>query len=123
MGPTSPIRGAASPSDSLCGVWVDHDGAVRTTVAAPDGKREERRESLRPFRLDFQVCRLRLLRSVTIETLNGEGAYRRLAQCGHLRAITTRFFAAPDGAGIDVIPAGRWRASSFCRAGPAFIGT
>src|SRR3954469_18723642 len=37
------------PAGSLCGVWMAEDGRVFTTVARPDGSREERIESLRPF--------------------------------------------------------------------------
>ena len=38
-----------TPAGSLCGVWVDDDGRVRTTVATASGRREEKVESLRPF--------------------------------------------------------------------------
>src|SRR5580658_6566360 len=103
MGPTSPTWGADSPAESLCGVWVDDSGGVRTTVATLGGKREERRDSLRPFAWLSGSGEIAAAAGVAIESLKGEGAYRQLAQAETLADYDEFLRHARGEAGIDAI--------------------
>ncbi|MSU22807.1 MAG: DNA polymerase [Opitutus sp.] len=69
---------------SLCGLWVDDTGRVHTTVAMPDGQREESVESFRPFAWLNDTPPEANLVGVNIERLHGPGPFDRLAHADDL---------------------------------------
>ena len=77
----------------LCGLWVDRDGGVHTTVATADGGREGRMEPFRPFAWlgDGPV---EAGPDVSLEDLRGEGAFRRLVHAETLAAYDAFLGAA-----------------------------
>lgn len=74
---------------SLCGVWVDDDGRVHTTVSTDGGGRETRIESFRPFAWLNDTPPEGLLQGVTLEMLAGSGPFNRLAHADTLAAFET----------------------------------
>src|SRR5688572_19965636 len=89
---------------SLCGVWVDDDGAVHTTVDTEGGGREDRVATLRPFAwLDATPPGETLGSGVTLEELKGEGPYNRLVHAETLKAFETFGRADKPGVGVDAI--------------------
>lgn len=89
---------------SLCGVWVDDDGRVHTTVAAPDGSREERLAALRPFAWLRAAPQGVALDGLSVATLAGDSPYNRLLHADD-RAAFERFSGAvrDTEVGADVI--------------------
>jgi len=88
--------------DTLCGVWVDKDGAVHTTIATLDGGREERLESFKPF-VWLGQGPIEAGPDITIEPLAGEGVFRLLAHAGTLAAYDA-FLQSWGGAKDSVAP-------------------
>ncbi len=73
---------------SLCGVWVDDDGRVHTTVATETGGRETRIETLRPFGWLNQLPPEAAVRvGITVEALKGAGPFNQLVHAGTLGAF------------------------------------
>lgn len=72
---------------SLCGVWVDDDGRVHTTVSTEGGGRETRVESFRPFAWLNDTPPEGLLKGVQLEMLAGAGPFNRLVHAESLAAF------------------------------------
>lgn len=91
-------------SGSLCGVWVDETGRVHTTVATPSGGRETRLETFRPFAWLNDTPPNANLHGLTLERLQGQGAFDRLVHADNLGIYKT-FLKEAKGAmdGIDAI--------------------
>jgi len=93
-----------SVAGSLCGVWVDDDGGVHTTVDTPDGGRETRTAELRPFAwLGTGSERQEIPPGIEVESLQGEAPYHRLAHANTTGAFNPFVREARDGANLDVI--------------------
>jgi DNA polymerase, archaea type len=91
-------------AESLCGVWVDDNGRVHTTVAREGGGREERISSLRPFAwLGTGAAVDAAPPGMTIEPLAGEGPYNHLLHADDYGAFNRHVRAARDGANVDVV--------------------
>ena len=83
---------------SLCGVWVDENGRVFTTVVAAEGGREERSETFRPFGwLNDTPPDVNLV-GLTLEQLQGSGPFDRLVHAESLGAfeVFTKAVAKAD---------------------------
>jgi len=91
------------PPGSLCGLWVDDDGLVHTTVATADGGREERRETLRPFAWlgDFPVAEH--VEGIAVEELRGDGVFRQLIHAETLAAYEGFLAFARESGPVDAI--------------------
>ncbi len=92
----------SSPVESLCGVWVDDDGFVHLSVAGADGSRSARTERLRPFAW-LSAGAVAPTEGISIETLNGEGPFNRLAHANTLGAFDAFLKATRDIGGIDAV--------------------
>ncbi len=89
---------------SLCGVWVDDAGRVKTTIETADGGRVEQVVSLRPFAwVGAGSLVSPTPAGVTVETLGGEGPYNRLVHAEYLEIFNDFVRSAREGAGVDVI--------------------
>ncbi len=88
---------------SLCGLWVDDDGRVHTTVATADGGREDLPGTLRPFAWlkDFPVGEP--VAGITVEELRGEGAFRHLVHADSLAAYEGFLAFAKECGAVDAI--------------------
>jgi DNA polymerase, archaea type len=92
-----------TPAGSLCGVWVDEAGRVRTTVATADGGREEKVETLRPFAWLNDAPPETKLEGLTFETLKGEGPFNRLVHAENLDAFDAFVRQARETISVDAI--------------------
>ncbi|MEY2878738.1 MAG: hypothetical protein RLZZ15_1118 [Verrucomicrobiota bacterium] len=91
-------------SGALCGVWVDETGRVHTTVATPDGGRETRPETFRPFAWLNDTPPDANLHGLTLERLAGPGPFDRLVHAETLGEFETFLKAAKAAAGgVDSI--------------------
>jgi DNA polymerase elongation subunit (family B) len=89
---------------TLCGVWVDDAGRVHTTVELPDGRREERADTLRPFAWLNDTPADAHLNGLTLERLAGDGPYDRLVHAENRTSFDEFGVQVRSGAiGIDVI--------------------
>src|SRR5687768_6158680 len=88
---------------SLAGVWVDDEGRVHTTVANPDGSRETRVTSFRPFawltetpiEIDFT--------GVQMERLAGESPFNRLVHADDFTTYDAFVKQARGKVSVDTI--------------------
>jgi hypothetical protein len=88
---------------SLAGVWVDERGLVHTTVANPDGSRETRVASFRPFawltetpiEIDFT--------GVQMERLAGESPFNRLVHADDFATYDAFVKQARGKVSVDTI--------------------
>jgi DNA polymerase elongation subunit (family B) len=87
----------------LCGVWVDDQGQVHTSVATAENGREERVEPLRPFAWLNDVPVVDTLTGITVEPLKGEGTFKRLAHAATFDAFEALIKVGRDGGGVDAI--------------------
>src|SRR5512133_3565649 len=89
---------------SLCGVWVDDDGRVHTTVETETGGRETRIAELRPFAwLGAGAGGTDIPAGISVETLGGEGPFKQLAHANEPELFNRFVRDARNGANIDVI--------------------
>ena len=88
---------------SLCGVWVDDTGRVHTTVATPEGKRDERIEIFRPFAWLNDTPPDTNLIGLSIERLQGPGPFDRLVHAGDLGVFETFIKQARAAVKVDSI--------------------
>jgi DNA polymerase elongation subunit (family B) len=87
-------------AESLCGLWVDDAGQVRTCHATADGGRVERTEAFHPFAwLTADTAHA----GIRCERLGGPGAFGWLAHADSLAAFEAFVKAARDGTPIDVL--------------------
>src|SRR5438045_767917 len=88
---------------SLSGVWIDDEGRVHTTIALPDGSRETRVTTFRPFAwltesevpLDFS--------GVHVEKLAGASPFNRLVHTDDLNTFDAFVRQARGKVSVDVI--------------------
>jgi DNA polymerase I len=88
---------------SLCGVWIDDVGQVHTTVALPDGTRETRLESFRPFAWLNAAPPEPVAPGVQVEVLAGESPYNRLVHAESLGVYEVFAKQARATIGVDAI--------------------
>jgi DNA polymerase I len=88
---------------TLCGVWIDEGGVVHASVATPEGGREERIESFRPFAWLNDVPVVEQIAGLTVESLRGEGVFKRLAHAETIDAYNALLRLSREGGGIDAI--------------------
>ncbi len=88
---------------SICGIWADETGRIFTTVATPEGGREERIESLRPFAWLNGAPAGEALIGLSLETLNGEGPFNRLVHADSLATFNAFVRSEKPGISTDVI--------------------
>ncbi|HVU22664.1 MAG TPA: DNA polymerase domain-containing protein [Opitutus sp.] len=90
--------------DSLCGVWIDDDGGVHTTVARADGTRETRAGDFQPFAWLNDTPADAIIVDVQLEPLRGEGPFNRLVHADDLGAYEAFLRQARSaGVGVDSI--------------------
>lgn len=92
-----------SVAGSLCGVWIDGEGRVRTTVATAEGGREDKIESFRPFAWLAGSTIDPGLPGLTVEPLRGEGAFGYLVHADTLEAYDAFLQRARDSGGTDAV--------------------
>ncbi|MEO7598538.1 MAG: 3'-5' exonuclease, partial [Opitutus sp.] len=88
---------------SLAGIWVDDDGQVHTTVANPDGSRETRMATFRPFawlneteiEIDFT--------GVEMERLAGASPFNRLVHADTLATFDVFVKQSRGRVSVDAI--------------------
>ena len=90
-------------ADTICGLWVAEDGRAHVSVTTPDGGRAERIESFRPFAWLNDTPAEANLHGVTMERLNGEGAYDRLVHADDLGVFEAFLKEAKAAVGVDAI--------------------
>ncbi len=90
-------------ADTICGLWVAEDGRVHVSVATPGDGRAERIESFRPFAWLNDTPAEANLHGVTLERLNGEGAYDRLVHADDLGVYEAFLKEAKASVGVDAI--------------------
>jgi DNA polymerase, archaea type len=90
-------------SASLCGVWVDDDGGVRTCVATANGGREERTETLRPFAWLGGAPAGELPAGVHVESLQGDGPFAHLAHADTMAAYDAFLKSTRESLKVDAI--------------------
>ncbi len=88
---------------SLCGIWVGPSGKVHTTVATPDGGREEQVTAFRPFAWLNDTPADANLHAVTIERLGGVGPFDRLVQAEDLEVYEAFIRQAKVSVAVDAI--------------------
>jgi DNA polymerase elongation subunit (family B) len=88
---------------TLCGVWVDEAGRVHTSVATPEGGREERLESFRPFAWLTDTPPDANLHGLTLERLQGTAPYDRLVHAESLGVFDAFIKTAKDAGNVDTI--------------------
>ena len=88
-------------ADTICGLWVAEDGRVHVSVATPGDGRAERIESFRPFAWLNDTPAEANLHGVTLERLNGEGAYDRLVHADDLGVYEAFLKEAKASVGVD----------------------
>ncbi len=100
--------------DNLCGIWIAPDGRAHVSVARADGTREERVEDFRPFAwlaTPPDDDGPPLPPGVTVERLNGEGAFIALAHADNFAAQEALLaFAKENSLALDAIrpPESQW---------------
>ncbi|HUR57896.1 MAG TPA: 3'-5' exonuclease, partial [Opitutaceae bacterium] len=88
---------------SLCGVWIDETGRVRTTVVTAEGGREEKVETLRPFAWLNGPPPGTNIAGLTFETLQGEGPFNRLVHAEDFAGLDAFARQARESVSVDVI--------------------
>jgi DNA polymerase elongation subunit (family B) len=88
---------------TLCGLWIADDGRAHVSVATPDGGREERVESFRPFAWLNDTPAGLSAPGVAIEQLQGPGPFDRLLQADSLEVYDTFLKQAKETVGVDAI--------------------
>lgn len=97
------LANRSAEPESLCGVWVDRNGKVFTTVAKPDGSREARTGQLRPFAWLSDVPGDGIFPNIHIERLAGEGPFGRLAHADDVAAYNAFLQRTRESANVDAI--------------------
>jgi DNA polymerase I len=88
--------------DSICGLWVDDDGAVHCCVARPDGSRQTVIESFEPFAW-LTRAPAAAFAGVHVEPLRGTGAFPFLARAESLGQYEAFLDEAKVAGGVDAI--------------------
>jgi len=91
-----------SVAGSLCGVWIDGEGRVRTTVAV-EGGREEKIKSFRPFAWLAGSDIDPGPPGLTVEPLRGEGAFGWLVHADTVETYDAFLQKARDSGGTDAV--------------------
>lgn len=82
---------------------MDDAGRVHVTIAKPDGRREERTESFRPFAWLNDTPPGANLHGLALERLQGPGPFDRLVQADDLATYDAFAQSARDAVGVDSI--------------------
>jgi DNA polymerase I len=90
----------APGTDTLCGLWIDDDGAAHACYATPEGGRREAREEFHPF---AWVSARAEHPGVEYEALKGDGTFPWLAATDSLGLFQEFTRAVADGAKLDVL--------------------
>src|SRR5688500_20160643 len=88
---------------SLAGVWVDDEGRVHTTVANPDGSRETRVTSFRPFAWLTETAIDIDFSGVQMERLPGDSPFNRLVHAYDLSIYDFFVKRARGNVSVDTI--------------------
>ena len=97
----SDARPTPAPATApICGLWIDDEGRAHVSVARPDGSRDERVETLRPFTWFSEPPADVGVAGVEIELLKGEGVYSHLAHADTLAAHDS-FYALLKTTGVS----------------------
>ena len=88
---------------TLCGLWIADDGRAHVSVATPDGGREERVESFRPFAWLNDTPAGLSLPGVSIEPLQGPGPFNRLLVAESMDVYDSFLKQAKETVGVDAI--------------------
>lgn len=96
-------QSAIGSGKSLCGVWVDPEGRVHTTVRSANGGREEQIQSFRPFAWLAAPPPGEAAGKASLEALQGEGAFGILAHADSLEAYDEFIRAARESGGVDAL--------------------
>jgi len=88
---------------SLCGVWIDGEGRVHTTVATAGGGREDIIVAFRPFAWLAGSGINPATAGLKVELLRGEGAFSRLVHADTLDAYDAFLQKARDSGGTDAV--------------------
>ncbi len=86
--------------EPLCGLWIGGDGRAHCCVADGKGGRKETTEDFRPF---LWLAEPVENEAVMLERLQGEGAFRWLAQAESAKAFETYHESVREGAAVDVL--------------------
>jgi DNA polymerase elongation subunit (family B) len=89
--------------DSLCGLWIDDAGVVHTAVARPDGTREIRSESFKPFAWLTDGPVNDAPAGVALERLHGDGVFTRLVHAESFEAYDAFLGEARKAGEVDAI--------------------
>lgn len=88
---------------SLAGIWVDAEGRVHTTLANPDGSRETRLTSFRPFAWLNETAIEIDFTGVQVERLAGESPFNRLVHAEDLATFDAFVKQARGKVSVDTI--------------------
>ena len=86
--------------ESLCGLWIDEDGRARVCRAGADGGRTESVEDFRPF---VWLGTDATSEGISVERLQGEGAFNWLAHSDSLAGFELFVKGVRDGTPVDVL--------------------
>src|SRR5262245_27425965 len=86
---------------SLCGVWVDDDGRVQTTIRTADGGRETQVRELRPFA--WLGAPPPDKSGIKPEALAGAGPFQHLVHADSLAAYQRFLRDAKEGNSLDYV--------------------
>ncbi len=89
--------------DSLCGLWIDDAGVVHSAVAKPDGTREIRTETFKPFAWLTDGPVNDAPAGLALERLHGEGVFTRLVHAESLEAFDAFLGEARKTGGVDAL--------------------
>jgi DNA polymerase I len=88
---------------TLCGVWIDGDGAAHVSMATPDGGREEKVLPFRPFAWLGSVPADAPVTGVDFERLGGAAALGVIARAHSLEAFDALLGAARGTMAVDAV--------------------
>jgi DNA polymerase elongation subunit (family B) len=88
---------------TLCGVWIDGEGAARVSVSTPDGGREEKAVPFEPFAWLASHPAEAPVTGVDFERLGGDAALGVIARAHSLESFDGLLKSARDSVAMDVI--------------------
>lgn len=104
MTPTPrPLPNSNEGTGAVCGVWVDPTGHAHVSVATPDGGREERTESFRPFAWLRDVAVFEPGPNLEVASLAGTSPFSRLMHANDMESFQSFVAKSREEGGIDVI--------------------
>lgn len=91
------------PTGSLCGVWVDGQGQVHTTRSTPQGGRETRMATFRPFAWLNDTPAEETYNAIHLERLAGDSPFNRLVHADDFEIYDTFLRETRETVGVDAI--------------------